>query len=600
MDVHLHSNSQRHYTVNGVTSRNSRPGEDDLQSLSQEEQECIQFFEETIVSLEESLKEEDRRPGQVKAPASTCGSIGSVVTMSSLLAGPPSPKDHDIIDLVRPQPDLVQTKQSTISSTSPDFQRMMPAPETHFEIKPRHDAIDGLPSEYNPPLPSGSYGSTDGHFSYQPPGCIPTPVLIAQKMAKNQPGGTPNLLPSSHHQQQSLKSEKPQTYSSDLPMKQCPPTSAKPTRYPANISVVHSKDNQNPSAGNVNIHERQAKMLANLIGTSHPLAQEDPQQATDHLPKNTPTRSTSFKDPAPDVSRMEALSKLGLTKNHDMSGGMSYSTPQNNVKHLEEKVPPTTETSTKLPQANFTRSTQKQIHADRKPEVLRKESLKSHEDRNPQQSLSPPAVTKSSYSPPHWEHKAPVSPPSDVSSIEFNRYGGKSIKVHARNEPATSPTSPEPKIFNPALSNPSEFNNYGGKSKVVTPASGATKKNDLPDILSSHIDKSQSLPAKSEPVHIEINSFGGKSRTINPSPGLSHGHTKSFKAPAPAPAPKPHRHTVHVAAQKAAPQVSTPEHRGRSSSMFRSQGITVQFSGRGPMDESRKEALRKLGLLKDP
>ncbi|KAK2859108.1 hypothetical protein Q5P01_003728 [Channa striata] len=613
MDVRLHSNPQLHYAINGGTSRNSRAGEDDLQSLSQEEQECIQFFEETIVSLEESLKEEDRRPGQVKSHASSRGPVGSGVTMSSLLTRPPSPKDHDIIDLVRPEPDLVQTKQSLISSTSPDFQRMIPAPETHFGIKPKHDIIDSLPSEYNPPLPSGSYG-TDSHFSYHPPGCIPTPVLIAQKIAENQPAGTSNLLPSSLHRRQSLESEKPQTYSSGPPMKQGPPTFAKPTRYPANISVIHGgKEKHNHSAGNVNIYERKSQMLANLSGTSHPIVHEDPQHATEHLPQNTPTRSISFKDPAPDVSRMEALSKLGLTRNRAMSGGMSFlpnsttldpvAGAQTSVKHLEASVPPTTETSTKLPKANFTRTPQKQIQADRKPEVLRKESLKSHEDRNTKPGLLPLAVTKNNYSQPQWEHKTPVSPPPEVSSLEFNRYGGKSIKVHARNEPATSPTSPERLILNPALSNPSEFNTYGGKTKVMTPGTGAMTRNDLPDILSSHIDKSKSLPAKSEPLPTELNSYGGKSRTINPSPGLSHyldGHTKGFKAPAPTTAPKPNRHTIHVAAQKAAPQVSAPEHKGRSNSMFRPQGITVQFSGRGPMNESRKEALRKLGLLKDP
>lgn len=34
--------------------------------------------------------------------------------LSSVQARPPSPKDQDIIDLVRPEPDLVQPKQSTV------------------------------------------------------------------------------------------------------------------------------------------------------------------------------------------------------------------------------------------------------------------------------------------------------------------------------------------------------------------------------------------------------------------------------------------------------------------------------------------------------
>lgn len=99
--------------------------DDELQCLSQEVQECIQFFDETIVSLEESLQEEDRSPGQMKPPTSSRGPVDMVdgqltlshSSMSSIPARPPSPKDQDIIDLVRPEPDLVQ--QPIFSPTSP-------------------------------------------------------------------------------------------------------------------------------------------------------------------------------------------------------------------------------------------------------------------------------------------------------------------------------------------------------------------------------------------------------------------------------------------------------------------------------------------------
>uniref|UniRef100_A0A4W6C2Y1 Proline and serine rich 2 n=1 Tax=Lates calcarifer TaxID=8187 RepID=A0A4W6C2Y1_LATCA len=253
--------------------------------------------------------------------------------------------------------------------------------------------MDNLPSEYNPPLPSGSYGPTDSHSSYHPPGCIPTPVLIAQKIAENQAGGTSNLLPSLLRRR-SFESENSPSHSADLPVKQGPPTSAKPTRFPANISVIlGSKEHQNQSLANVNIQERRAQMLANLTGTLHPLLPEDPEQ--EQKTRNIPTRSISFRDPTPDKSRMEALSKLGLNRNQ-------------------------------FPQ-------------------------------------------------------------------------------------------------------------------------------------------------------------------------------ESFKAPAPAPAPKPPRHSYHGfgAPSKAAQRALSPDHKRKTGSMFRPQGITVQFSGRGATDESRREALKKLGLLKD-
>ncbi|XP_070785087.1 specifically androgen-regulated gene protein [Enoplosus armatus] len=629
MDLHLQANPHLHYGVNGGAGQNSRPGGDEaLQFLSQEEQECLQFFEKTIDSLEESLEENDRRPGQVNPPASSRGPVEQVAgpptsspnpraIVSSLLAGTPSSKDQDIIDLVRPGPDLVQSRDPIFSPTSPDFQSMVPIPESHFEIKPRRDLVDSLPSEYNPPLPSGSYGPTDSHSSYHPPGCIPTPVLIAQKIAENQAGGTSNFQPSSLLRRSSLDSEKPPSYSGDLPIKQGPPTSTKPARFPANISVIlGSKEHQNQSLANVNIGERRAQMLANLTGTSHPLLQEDLQPAVEQKARNIPTRSISFKDPSPDKSRMEALSKLGLTRNRAMSGDMSLPVTPNSssldpltgaetsAKSLKASVPPTTETSTKLPEANVTTPHQSQIHVDKKTDILRTDSLRRHEDRNPQPSPSPPAVTQSSYFPP--PPPPCVLPPPEVTSMEFNSYGGKSIVVNpisSRSEPPTSPTSHEPKILPPVLANPSEFNPYGGKTKVMNPAPAAVTRSDLPDILSSHINKSQPLPAKSEPLPTELNNYRGKSRTINPSTGLnsSDSPSRSFKAPAPTPAPKPPRHSYHggVSNQKAAQRALSPVHKGRSSSMFRPQGITVQFSGRGATDASRKEALRKLGLLKD-
>ncbi|XP_067438008.1 proline and serine-rich protein 2 [Thunnus thynnus] len=626
MDVHLQANPQLHYGVNGGAGRNSRPGEEDaLLFLSQEEQECLQFFEKTIDSLEESLVEDERRPGQVKPPANShpVEEIDGPPTSSPKpgeIMSSFQPKDQDIIDLVQPEPDLVQTKGSIISP--PDFQSMMQTPDSHFEIKPRRDPMDNLPSEYNPPLPSGSYGPTDNHSSYHPPGCIPTPVLIAQKIAENQAGGTSNFNPSSQLRRRSLDSEKPPSYSADLPSKHGPPTSAKPTRFPANISVIHgNKEHQNQSLANVNIHERRAQMLANLSGTSHPLLQDDPQQAAEQKARNIPTRSVSFRDPTPDKSRMEALSKLGLSRNRAMSGGTSLlgisdstslepltgAVPAS-AKPLEASGPPPTDTSTKLPEAKVTTPPQSQIHVDRKPEILRTDSLRNHEDRNPQPSPPPPAVTQSSYYPPPFEDKASFPPPPEVTSLEFNSYGGKSIVVNpsvsSRSEPATSPTSHEPKVLPPAMANPSEFNLYGGKTKIMTPAPPAVTRSDLPDILSSHISKSQTLPAKSDPLPTELNSYGGKSRTINPSTGLnhpSHSPARTSKAPAPTPAPRPRRHSDYgaVTAQKATSRGLSPDHKRRTSYMFRPQGITVQFSGRGATDESRREALRKLGLLKE-
>ncbi|XP_033971660.1 proline and serine-rich protein 2 [Trematomus bernacchii] len=608
MDLRLQASPQLHYGVNGDAGRNSRTRDDDtLKFLSQEEQECIQFFEKTIDSLDESLEENDR----MKPPANSIHQTSSP-SVSSRMSRHPVAKDQDIIYLVSPEPDLLQNKEPIYNPTSPDFMNMMQTPGSHFEIKPKRDVTDSLPSEYNPPLPSGSYGATDGHFSYHPPGCIPTPVLIAQQIADNQAGTSSNLHPSSFLRRPSIESDKQWSPSSDLP-KHGPPTYAKPNRFPANISVIHGhKDTQNQSMANVHIHERKAQMLANLTGTAHPLLQDDSPLTVES--RNTPTRSISFKDPSPDKSRMEALSKLGLNRNRAMSGGTSLlPVPDASLgplagaeaKSVEVSAPPTPrETTTKLPGVR----TPSQSQIVKKPEIERSESLKRFDERSRQSSPSPPAMTRSSYHPPppllETRTSPSFPPPPEVTSLEPNNYGGKSITVNPshsfRRESLPSPSSPDPKVLPPALANPTEFNTYGGKTKVMTPSHVA--RSDLPDILSSHIDKSQSLPAKQEPLPTALNSYGGKSRTFNPSYGLNRptdSPSKSFKAPSPAPAPRPPRHSYHggVSTPLPAPRALSPDHRRRST--FRPQGITVQFSGRGATDESRREALRKLGLWKE-
>uniref|UniRef100_A0A674MFN3 Proline and serine rich 2 n=1 Tax=Takifugu rubripes TaxID=31033 RepID=A0A674MFN3_TAKRU len=338
---------------------------DGLHFLSREEQECLQFFEKTIDSLEESVEEVDGRLTSSPSPSAILS------TLQSRFHGS---KDHDIIDLVRPQPDLVQSRVMDFDPTHPDL--------TFLTL-------------YN------NFGSTDSQaLSYHPPGCIPTPVLIAQKIAETQPSGTTNLQPTSVHRCWSEEYEKSSSPSIDIPGKQAPPTSAKPTRYPANINVIlGSKDQQSHSHSNVNLQERRSLMLANLTG-SHPQLQEE---------------------------------------------------------------------------ANYTAE-----------------------------------------------------------------------------------------------------------------------------------EKARSIPRRrSDPTPPESSSYRGKNPTVNPSTGLNHPPnltTRSVKAPAPTPAPRPPRNSYHGQGltQKPVQRALSPQYRRKPASMFPSQGVTVQFSGRGATEESRKDALRKLGLLKDP
>lgn len=122
-----HKNTSQSHLV--TSDSWSRQEDDGLHFLSREEQECLQFFEKTIDSLEESLEENDQQPEEVKPTARSRG----VQEVDGHLSSTPSPsamlstlqsrfhtsKDHDIIDLVRPQPNLVQSRAMDFNPTSP-------------------------------------------------------------------------------------------------------------------------------------------------------------------------------------------------------------------------------------------------------------------------------------------------------------------------------------------------------------------------------------------------------------------------------------------------------------------------------------------------
>ncbi|KAK6315012.1 hypothetical protein J4Q44_G00145410 [Coregonus suidteri] len=569
---------------------------------------------------------------------------------------PTSPKDQDIIDLVRPaQPDLVQpiqapfnppmpgTAQSTPRSTLNNFTQnmVMNNPERHIENKPRREAMENFPTEYNLPHP-GKDSAPYGHALYHPVGSVPTPVLIAQKIAEHQgSGGNTNILSSSllSNPRRSLdleNIERPPT-SPDYPIKQGPTTSAKPTRYPGNISMIMgSNQHHSHSLASVNLQDRKSQMLANLSGTSHPVEAEE-LHGLQKVQVNLPTRSESFRDPTPNKSRMEALSKLGLTRNRSPSGDLSLLiTPNSSTNTKPAAAPIPVATPTPVPTNTPTRTPVS------KPVVARQAS-----------PLPPSTVNTSSHSSIH--DNKPASPPPEVSSKDFNSYGGKTIVVNPSKAAAAAPsTGGHGNKAHPVTSH-SDFNPYGGKTKVMTPAPVTTTRADppQPDIQSRAMPPpaftparempptvststparvmpppafnstpakrmpppaSTSIPTKVETMPYEANSYRGKTRMVSPShttPSpfttpdiLAHTLVRSpskASAPVPSSAPRPFRYSTPPSSNRVVASPPSPESRRKSISKpsFRPQGITVQFSGRGVTDESRREALRKLGLLKD-
>nr|XP_029485937.1 mucin-5AC-like [Oncorhynchus nerka] len=669
MDVRVKANPNLHFGVNGGhdgADRNShgKPFEDKaLHFLSQEEQDCILFFEETIDSLltTPAVDEFDGPGPPIRASAP---SLSPVPPLSAL--DRPT-KNQDIIDLVRPaQTDLVHPAHAPFNPPMPDFTQnmVMNNPERHFENKPRREVMENFPSEYNLPLP-GKDSAPYGHAMYQPVGSVPTPVRIAQKIAEHQgSAGNTNILSSSllPNCRRSLNLENreiPPTHP-DYPIKQDPTTSAKPTHYPNNISMIMgSNQHHSHSLASVNLQDRKSQMLANLSGTTHPVEAEE-LHGLQKAHVNLPTRSVSFKDPTPNKSRMEALSKLGLTRNSST-----------NTKPTAAPIPVATPTPVPMPTPTLTPVT--------KPDVAR------------QANTLPPATVNSNTSHASIHDNKPASPSPEVSSKDFNSYGGKTIVVNPSKAAAAAPsTSGHGSKAHPVTSH-SDFNPYGGKTKVMNPAPVTTTRADLtqPDIESRDVPPpaststparvmttpastparvmsppastparvmsspasttparvmpppvftstparvmpppaststpanrmppptSTSIPTKGETMSYEVKSYGGKTRMVTPShttPSpvstpdiLTHTPVRSPSkalAPVPSPASRPFRYSTPPSANRAVASPTSPESRPKSISKpsFRSQGITVQFSGRGVTDESRREALRKLGLLKD-
>ncbi|KAG9345747.1 hypothetical protein JZ751_008891 [Albula glossodonta] len=655
MDFHVSSDPRLHFGLNGSqesprrSSQHRRPLEDEaLQFLSREEKECILFFEETIESLDDDLED----PGLGLSSGSSTSVEGRSATPSPILAPErsPSPREQDIIDLVPRQPDLTGPKDLQFIPPMPDYRTMAVSPETHFEMKAKRDPMENFPSEFQfPPPPQPISSPSEGGFShsmYQPAGSIPTPVVIAQILAEHQGDGS-TFSPSSilSGRRRSLDSQSPPP---ENPVKQGPPTMAKPTRFPENISVMlGNKDyNQTIAKASVNVNERRARVLANLSGGPQSSEVEEPSV------RKIPTRSISFRDPEPDKSRMEALSKLGLTQNRGLAGSRS------------RVITPTAQPTTR-PESSSSNTS----NYDSKPKVATPSLLSTNQTEvttsdfnsyggkskvvNPSSMSSTKADSTSSFVI-NYDKSNAASHPSHADSTpsDFNSYGGKT-KVMApsqgsvvksdptshqlsNSESRLSPVGP-PQGFTAGKAEAplSDFNSYGGKTKVMNPAPASTAKAETcTDGLGPYDSKAKATAPsslstpKAEVFPADLNSYGGKTKVVAPSllssqrpevtvtdvtiPAVTPKtataqpsaipRQNSFRVePRPTEACRSYRHEGAQSSHASSLPAGMPEARRRSGSKpsYFHQGITVQFSGRGATDESRREALRKLGLLKD-
>ncbi|XP_072529920.1 uncharacterized protein [Salminus brasiliensis] len=665
MDIHVHGSPRLHYGHNGYLQA-PHSKDDGLQFLSLEEKECILFFEETIDSLEEGLEDDgaglsSRGSTPVENIQVTSSPAGSSIPNTTIA---PGLIEHDIIDLVHSTPDF----------TMPDFQSLSVTPQAYFETKPMRDHT------VSPPATDDAF---EDSVHQPPPGSIPTPVIIASKIAEHQGTSATSSLPSVLIQHRSSL-ESPHS----PPSKHGPPTHAKPHRLPDNISIVRGSQEPSPQSiatAAVNMQERRSQMLANLPPSSHPLQGGEPACV-----RNLPSRSVSFKDLAPDKSRMEALSMLGLTqgrtlpvtstktessnvtpansntnkvgngaevasksahtynnivnnasispnstvsqKNSPNKVSYSADTASNSAHTSSANISPNTTISQKKNSSTYTQSSPTSYESKAKSEIFTS-NFNSYGGKS---AVILPAATDTF--PNHAnQNRRSSSASAEVTHSDFNSYGGKTIMLNPtasfRAESSPSPGSPAVRPEPAEI----QINSFGGRSKVINPSvhadlsdepvyrprsnshspsstiTHATHHSDLHSPTGSksriftpskaesqHMVLHYSSPARDE-VQPDVNTHEAKPKAVSPHhPDPVYqplGRSRLASAP-PTPAPKPHRPTASLR-PRPDPIPSEIRNRPPPKPSFRTQGITVQFSGKGATDEARRDALRKLGLLKE-
>ncbi|XP_076862985.1 uncharacterized protein proser2 [Brachyhypopomus gauderio] len=681
MDFHVHSNPRLHYGLNGSMSHHSK--DDALQFLSLEEKECILFFEETIDSLQTGLEDDSvaSSSGRVTAKEHLRTSASSATHRTPTTALSPSQMDHDIIDLVHSSPHF----------TTPDFQS-----QAKFEGKPTRDSM-AFP---DPTLsaPSAVSDSSEESNYHPPPGYVPTPVVIASRLAEHQSAGVSPSLPSMLLQRRrSMEAQRNQ------PSKCGPPTHAKPARLPDNICMTRGGCDPSPhsiAVAAVNLQERRSQMLANLPPNAHPLEGGEP----NHV-RSTPTRSVSFTDPTLNASRMEALSKLGLTGSNTApavtgtgavcskvessgfgglsgssgwsgSGGSSGSGGLSGRSGLSGSSGSggsgglsgssgfsgrsgsggSSSSSGSSGSGGFRSSRPASLvinKAGRSPDIASSSAHTSvtRASNSPDTSAS---LKNSSVNAAESGHSSSYEqkPKSEIGASNFNIYGGKSAVITAADPPAVvsyNRRSSAPVSAASAEVSHRDFNNYGGKTIMLNPIV-SSKSEPVSDQRGA-----SGPPVKQEPADTQFNSYGIRSKVITPStvhaghsptstvtartslgdldsptgsrssvfplakaegqskaqsPKNSHEARPSHPDPVPqpvvrarppamqaSPAPRPPRPTSSQSVQRPhmPPEVLSMF---APKSSLRAEGVTVQFSGKGTTEETRRDALRKLGLLR--
>ncbi|KAM9313247.1 proline and serine-rich protein 2 [Gastrophryne carolinensis] len=608
-------------------SRSSTLDDENLKHLTNEEKNVLMFFEETLDAFEDEIEEP---PIPVTSNA-VCSSPRTIEDSHS--------DNDDIIDLVQNEQNRVGISLDSGLTTNDksyppnDYPSEATLASSAPVIKPVVTS-HGDESIYTSELPND-------HPKLL--GAIPTPVILAQKISEKKVDDAhlSLILPKDEKLPEMKKSVATSPISdSDFTFLSSPV--GKLSRFPNNISIKRAGKEYNKTIAKaaVNVGERRAKVIANLQGPGF-------SEEIDGKTREPINRRTSFRDVAPEQARYMALTKLGLinevevqadlhatsastspvsngqhsptfflpasqrrpsneqVKNNSQQPAKTFS-PDGNTKILHEQHLINGQSSpVGLPSESSKRFTNEHhyFNGPQSPKRMSSESnkniLQDHHFVSGQQSPKalPSEPTRRFSNEQHYfsgAHSPKLMSPEPNKKIlqEQHFINGQqspkallaepskrfSTELHYFNGPQ-SPKAISPEL-NKKIHHEQQFTNGHQPAKYLSPESNISESNRTPSNTQENLSRVlMSAPSSFVPL--------GKTIVIK---GESPSTDKS----------KPHN-MVHInheekpnTRQEIKRTYSVPRPSG-----FRPQGITVQFSGRDSSEETRKDALRKLGLLKE-
>ncbi|XP_072257885.1 proline and serine-rich protein 2 [Pyxicephalus adspersus] len=429
-----------------------------------------------------------------------------------------------------------------------------------------------------------------------------------------------------------------------------------------NVKLGGKQYNKTIAKAAVNIQERKAQVLANLHGpaffadeidgkngeqltrrtsfrdvaseqaryealTKLGLVKETPVQ-TNIQTSSTCTSPVSNGQHSPNFFPPEIQRRLSHEKVHaNTQHSPKFSTPESNTKISNEQhvfngqnssMVGTTETK-RLPSKE-----QDNMSVQHSPKVLAEESSRrlSNDQISTNVQYSPKVISPEStqkFSHEYYSSNSQNSskfPSAETKKIPSKEQDNLSVqhspKVFAEessrrlsNEQISTNVQYSPKVFSPESTQKFSHEYYSSNSQnSLKFSSTETKK-----VPSKEQDNFSGQPSPKVLTEESSRRLSNEQESISnilrnePSPFIPLGKTVVFNGERTAgPIDKSKRHSsVHVSHEQNPPNTNNEVRRTYSMPRptgFRSQGITVQFSGRSSSDETRKDALRKLGLLK--